>query len=67
MTLLSLTKGDTVEIYEDPIDCTRLEGHAVLCELAKDDTVMSGLQYWYVEMTQGDGEQVLKAVNINNY
>ena len=68
MTELTLTKGDTVDIFEDPIDCTRLEGHAELVEMVKDDSVMSGLQYWQVEFTDAPaGERVLRAVNVNNY
>lgn len=68
MAELSLTKGDTVDIFEDPIDCTRLEGHAELVELVKDDSVMSGLQYWMVHFTNADDDaDTLRAVNISNY
>lgn len=67
MTELTLTEGDTVDVYDDPIDCTRLEGHAKLVELVKDHTEESGLQYWLVELTDDPGAQVLRAVNVKIY
>ena len=67
MSKSTLSRGDIVSIYDDPLDCTSLEGIAELVELVKDDSVMSGLQYWRVEFDDAPGEMQLRAVNVRKH
>ena len=64
-----LSKGEIVTIYEDPLDCTKLEGHAALKEFVKGDAV---LEYWRVVWTEdlwdeGMGAESLRAVNLKEH
>ena len=58
-----LKKGDVVEIFEDPITCTKLEGRAELVKCYRSDND-DNLSLWQVAFTDLDeGFQVLRTIN----
>ena len=59
-----LKTGQVVRIFEDPVDCTKLEGKAKLLKCYRNDW-SDNLSLWEVRFVD-DGYETLRTINSQN-